>query len=116
MENERLLFFLVVSVPFRLLFCNVIHLFNLHFGVHMKLIDLVQRSTAWHEWRSEGLGASAAATIMGSSPWETPIQLWKRMMGLEDPIATTAAMQRGIDYEDEARESLDSDAGEPRTW
>ena len=67
----------------------------------MKLIDLVQRSTAWHEWRSEGLGASAAATIMGSSPWETPIQLWKRMMGLEDPIATTPAMQRGIDYEDE---------------
>ncbi|HJZ04571.1 MAG TPA: YqaJ viral recombinase family protein [Patescibacteria group bacterium] len=77
----------------------------------MKLIDLVQRSTAWHEWRSEGLGASAAATIMGSSPWETPIQLWKRMMGLEDPIATTPAMQRGIDYEDEAREAFEKEHG-----
>ncbi len=42
----------------------------------MKVIDLSQRTPAWHQWRIAGVTASEAPIIMGRSPYKTPWRLW----------------------------------------
>jgi len=43
--------------------------------------DLEQGSSAWHEWRAEGIGGSEVAIIMGISPWKTAYELWEQKLG-----------------------------------
>lgn len=65
---------------------------------------LVQGTEEWLEFRRNKIGASEASIIMGISPWSTPYQLWAEKLQLVEPRKKSAAMQRGIDMENEARE------------
>lgn len=79
----------------------------------MRIVKLVQRSPEWHAWRKAGMGSSDIAAIVGKSPYKTPYQVWESFMGLRDEIEINPAMQRGIDYEDEARDYLGDSALKP---
>lgn len=73
-----------------------------------KIIDLDQRSQAWHDWRDgmdiDGprITATAASVILGNNPYKTPHRLWLQMTKQAPPDATNPAMLRGQQYEDEA--------------
>ena len=46
----------------------------------------IQQSTqAWHLWRHSGIGSSDIATIMGESPYSTPLQLYEQKILPEPP-------------------------------
>lgn len=68
----------------------------------MKVISLTQGSEAWLEWRKTGIGASEVAAICGIDPYKTALDVYNDKKGLSKP-RRNSAMQRGIDYEDEAR-------------
>lgn len=77
-----------------------------------------QRGEGWLAWRTQGIGASDAAAILGISPWKTAFRLWQEKIGEAPPQETTSAMQRGIDLEDEARRTYEAQTGhyvEPTT-
>ncbi len=78
----------------------------------MRKIDLEQDSSRWLEWRSLGLGASDAASLLGMSSWTTPLELWKEKRasmkgrlhaGEYVEKKMSPAMKRGKDLEPEAR-------------
>ena len=73
----------------------------------MKILDYDQGTPQWHAWRACGLGGSDIACIMGMNPYKTAFQLWEEKMGLRDGAFTNSAMQRGHDYEEEAREWIE---------
>lgn len=54
----------------------------------------------WLEARKEGIGASEVGTILGLNPYETPYQLWRRKIGLDDPKPMSDAMATGHILED----------------
>lgn len=54
----------------------------------------------WLEYRKSGIGSSEVATIVGLNPWETPYQLWRRKMGVDEPKNETFAMKAGHYLED----------------
>lgn len=49
----------------------------------------------WLEERKKGLGSSDAGTIMGVSPFSTPLKLWRQRVGLDAPFAESDAMRNG---------------------
>lgn len=77
----------------------------------MKLIDLVQRSPEWHNWRKSRICASDSPTILGLNPYATRYELWLEKLGMGKQKEINEAMQRGIDLEDEAREMLNKKTG-----
>ena len=54
----------------------------------------------WLEARKSGRGSSEVATIVGLNPWETPYQLWRRKVGLDEPKKESFAMKAGHYLED----------------
>lgn len=54
----------------------------------------------WLDIRKGGIGSSEVATIVGLNPWETPYQLWRRKIGLDEPKKENAAMRNGHHLED----------------
>lgn len=54
----------------------------------------------WLEARKAGIGASEVATVVGLNPYETPLELWRRKVGIDPPKEETAAMRRGHYCED----------------
>lgn len=54
----------------------------------------------WMEGRAQGIGASEVATVLGLNPWETPLQLWRRKLGIDPPKAENFAMKAGHYLED----------------
>lgn len=54
----------------------------------------------WMDYRKLSIGSSEVATIVGLNPYETPYQLWRRKLGLDEPKEMTFAMQAGIYLED----------------
>lgn len=54
----------------------------------------------WLEYRKSGIGSSEVATILGLNPWETPYQLWRRKVGLDEPKEENFAMRAGHYLED----------------
>lgn len=54
----------------------------------------------WLEVRKNGIGSSEVATIVGLNPWETPYQLWRRKVGLDEPKQENFAMKAGHYLED----------------
>lgn len=54
----------------------------------------------WLEARTQGIGASEVATVVGLNPWETPYQLWRRKMGIDAPQDENFAMKAGHYLED----------------
>ncbi len=71
----------------------------------MKLVDVKQGTPEWMALRNNKIGASDAPIIMGMSPWTTPFQLWQIKMGLIQ-IPDNAAMKRGRDLEEQARQKF----------
>lgn len=55
---------------------------------------------AWLQARNGGIGSSEVGTILGINPFETPYQLWRRKIGLDDPKEETFAMKAGHYLED----------------
>lgn len=54
----------------------------------------------WHAWRSQGIGASEVAGVIGESPWSSPWSIWASKVGLTRPDdAGTDSMQFGTDLE-----------------
>lgn len=54
----------------------------------------------WHDWRSQGLGASEVAGVIGESPWASPWSVWASKVGLTKPDDNgTDSMQFGTDLE-----------------
>ncbi len=76
----------------------------------MKVIDLVQRSPQWHQWRNGGVTASEAPIIMGRSPYKTQWQLWAEKTGLVLPedLSQNPHVQRGIQLEPQARRTFET--------
>lgn len=54
----------------------------------------------WLEARKAGIGASEVATVVGLNPYETPLELWRRKVGIDPPKEETDAMRRGHYCED----------------
>ena len=54
----------------------------------------------WLEHRKSGIGSSEVASILGLNPYETPYQLWRRKIGLDEPKDETFAMRAGHYLED----------------
>jgi putative phage-type endonuclease len=75
----------------------------------MRIVQLEQRSESWRKWRGQGIGSSDIAAIAGMCPYKTPFQVWEKLMGFREDEQVNAAMQRGIDFEDEARKYLGDD-------
>jgi putative phage-type endonuclease len=76
----------------------------------MKIIELTQGTSEWHQFRAKHLGASDAAVILGLSPWRKPKQLWEeKVLGWEQPV--NAHMKRGQDMELQAREAYQVEKG-----
>lgn len=49
----------------------------------------------WLAERAKGIGSSDAGTIMGVSPFSTPLRLWRQKTGIDPPVPETAAMRNG---------------------
>lgn len=54
----------------------------------------------WLKERESGIGSSEVATIVGLNPFETPLQLWRRKVGLDAPKEENFAMKAGHYLED----------------
>lgn len=70
----------------------------------MKIIDLIQGSFLWLEWRKSILTASDASCIMDCNPYCDAVELRLRKLGLLPDIECTEAMRRGHDMEPIARD------------
>ena len=78
-------------------------------GTHHEDIDIAQRSPEWLHWRAQGITASAAAVLMGISPYQTPWRLWAEITGIARPLDLSGNpfVQRGIALEDAARRDFE---------
>lgn len=76
-----------------------------------EILELEQRSPAWMKARESSIGSSEVSALMGTNPWKSPYQLWEEKTGRRSGQFTNAAMQRGIDFEDQARECLEKQVG-----
>ena len=75
-----------------------------------KIIQLVQGSTEWLDYRLKMRNASETAAMLGVSPWMSPYQLWLLKTG-RTATKTTAAMQHGTDMEPAARAAYEAQTG-----
>lgn len=50
---------------------------------------------AWLEERKKGLGSSDAGTVMGVSPFSSPLKLWRQKLGMDPPVPESDAMRNG---------------------
>lgn len=66
----------------------------------MNIVIRPKDHNEWLEYRKSGIGSSEVATILGLNPWETPYQLWRRKVGLDEPKTETFAMKAGHYLED----------------
>lgn len=80
----------------------------------MKVLNLPQRSPEWHKWRRGGVSASAAAVILGQSPYKTLWRLWAEKTGraVEEDLSTNPNVLRGFKLEDRARQRCEQVLGE----
>lgn len=74
----------------------------------MRIIDLNQGTTEWLEWRSNGIGASDIAILMGENPHKTPMGLYNEKIGNTSSF-TNDAMKHGNEQEPLARKWLESE-------
>lgn len=69
----------------------------------MKIIEgLDHGSPQWLAWRQQGIGSSDIPAICSVCPYKSPLDIYNDKKGLSKN-RRNSAMQRGIDYEDEAR-------------
>lgn len=55
----------------------------------------------WLAGRRRGIGASEAAAVVGMSPWQTPLDLWRLKTGVDQPkdLSGNTAVQIGVKWE-----------------
>lgn len=70
----------------------------------MKIVDFVQGSDKWLDWRQLGLGSSDIAEIMGCG-FGNKTNLFYEKSGFKDRFVNLA-MRRGTEYEEEARQFI----------
>jgi len=68
------------------------------------VVDHLQGTESWREWRAQGIGASEAPIIMGESRFKTWSQLLEEKRGPVRDFGQNAAMAMGTRLEPEARE------------
>lgn len=79
----------------------------------MRVIDIPQKTPAWLQWRAAGVTASAAAAVLGRSPYKTPWRLWAERTGLVAPedLSSNFHVRRGNALEDHARRDFEDRHG-----
>ena len=75
-----------------------------------KQVEIRQRTPNWFAWRKGKIGASDVSAIIGENPFKTALELFEQKM-LDTSTPVNDAMQRGIDYEDEARQAACNSLG-----
>ena len=73
-------------------------------------IEYEQGTTTWLKWRSQGIGASDAPTIMGENPWKSAAKLLEEKCG-DRNTDSNEAMARGSALEPLARSLFESKIG-----
>jgi putative phage-type endonuclease len=75
----------------------------------MKIIDVIQRSKEWHDWRGCGISASEISVFLNESPYQTPWKLWAIKVGkLErEDLSRNPMVNNGKRSEDRLREYLE---------
>lgn len=76
----------------------------------MKVIPVIQGSGEWLRFRRSHIGASDAVTIMGLSPWKSPLELYEEKV-FEFEQQENKYMRRGKELEEHARECFESEKG-----
>lgn len=71
-----------------------------------RVIDLLQGSDLWLQYRKTKITATDAAKIMNLSPFCTALQLWEEKLGLREPQALNDKMREGSLLEEKARNFL----------
>ncbi len=74
------------------------------------IVNLVQGSAEWLEYRRSMRNASETAAVLGISPWVTPYQLWLLKTGRREQVVN-AAMLNGTALEPEARSAYELETG-----
>lgn len=67
----------------------------------MRQCEFKQQTPEWTIWRQGKIGASDAATISFKNPYNSPRQLWRQMLGLED-VFVNSRMSWGQSLEKDA--------------
>ena len=66
---------------------------------------------AWLAARNEGIGASEVASVVGLNPWETPLQLWRKKLGIDPPQEENFFMKAGHYLEDAVARFYSDESG-----
>jgi len=66
----------------------------------MKIVDIQQRSNEWYEFRSEGIGASESAKVLGLSKWGNQRDVYLDKKGLSPATFINDNIIRGMELED----------------
>jgi putative phage-type endonuclease len=69
----------------------------------MPLIELIQGSELWKQWRTSRITATDVPIILGSSPFKTKLELYEEKLGMRPPQPLNASMARGQELEPAAR-------------
>lgn len=64
-----------------------------------RVLDLIQNSDEWINYRKRKIGASDAPIIMGVSPYKTVKELFDEKIGVRDPAIAHYGMKRGHELE-----------------
>jgi len=75
-----------------------------------RIVNLQQGTKEWLEWRSQGIGASDAPTIMGENPWKSAANLLQEKC-LGKKYFSNPAIRKGIALEPEARKRYETKTG-----
>lgn len=70
----------------------------------MPVIELVQGSQEWLDYRKSKIMATDTPILLGSNPWKTKLELWEEKLGFREPTPLNDAMRRGQELEPIARE------------
>jgi putative phage-type endonuclease len=76
----------------------------------MKFIPITQGSDEWLRFRRSHIGASDAVTIMGLSPWKSPLELYEEKI-FQFEQEENQYMKRGKDLEEAARQAFEEQIG-----
>jgi putative phage-type endonuclease len=66
-------------------------------------VQLEQRTRAWRDWRTQGLGASDAACVLDESPFKSAAGLLEEKLAVRVTDISNAEIELGITLEPEAR-------------
>ena len=65
----------------------------------------------WLAEREHGIGASDAGAVLGVSQYSTPYRVWRRKVGIDEPVKENWAMQQGHIFERVIAEKFKEDMG-----